>query len=191
MKKNHFGVIILIAILLPKSQLMADEIEVVREERINVVGWSAQVVQKFHGPRESDAIFLDVMLVENTGLTKVLAINLVGPIIVFEKERKILSCEANNIIKGDRPVILDLEGRKWEGPKHPGYLRDCYQIEGSNLLLLHYNLVKNGKPYNLARLLSTGGRIVLDKEVSGSSEFNVLYEGKTYRVRLPEPEWPG
>jgi hypothetical protein len=86
---------------------------------------------------------------------------------------------------------LGLDGGKIDGPEHPGYLRDCRQIEGSNLAVFEYNLVRDGKPYNLVRILDTNAKVVLEKELAGAGDVEVRGAEKTYRVHVPEPELPG
>jgi hypothetical protein len=153
--------------------------------------WSAQVIQRHHGPRESDAILIDLFLVQE-GNRRLLAKNIIGPVFVFEDERKLLSCESQgSAMVGRGPVTIGLDGRKTDGPKHPGYLRECARVERSDLLILHYNLVKDGKPYNLSRVLDTDGKIVQDNVFHGAGEFSVIRGGKTYRLRVPEPDLPG
>lgn len=169
----------------------AAESEFVSEEAVDVPAWSMQVIQRHHGPRESDAILIDVFLVEK-GKRRLLAKNIVGPIVLFEDRRRILSCESQGSgIVGQGPVVLDLTGRKIQIKKHPGYLRDCVRIERSNLLLLHYNLVADGTPYNLARVVNTEGKVVLEKKLAEEGDLSVSDEGKTYRIRIPAPDLPG
>ena len=171
--------------------LFAGELEFVQKESTHVSAWSSTIIQRYHGPQDSDAIYLDLSLVEKNGARRVLATNIIGPIVLFEEEKKILSCEDNGIVTGIKPIIFDLNGRKKEGPQHPGHLRECERIERSSLLLLHYNLVKDGKPYNFIRILDTDGKVVLEKESHSAEEIVVSYEGKMYRVRVPQPDWPG
>jgi len=169
----------------------AGESEIVREESIDVAAWSAKVVQRSHGRPNSDAVLLDVIVVEKEQ-TRVLAKNIIGPIVIFDGKRKIISCESQgSAMVGRGPIILALDGGKADGPKHPGYLRECARVERSSLLLLHYNLVRDGKPFNVARIINTEGAVVLERELHRAGEFSVLHEGKTYRVRIPEPDWPG
>jgi hypothetical protein len=92
---------------------------------------------------------------------------------------------------GDRPIVIDLNGRKVDGPTHPGYLRECKKIEDSNLALLHYNLVRENKPYNFVRVIDTDAKVVLDKELPSAGEVEVATPTKIYRVRVPAPELPG
>jgi len=105
-------------------------------------------------------MLVDIIVVEK-GRTRLLAKDIIGPIVVFD------------------------------GPKHPGYLRECARVECSGLLLLHYNLVRDGKPFNLARVINTEGAVVLERELYRGDQFSVRHGGKTYRVRIPEPDWPG
>jgi len=169
----------------------AADAEVVNEKVRNVPAWAARVIERRHGPPESDAILIDVFLVEK-GRRRLLAKDIVGPLVLFEGERKILSCESQgSAMIGYGPMVLGLDGQKIKGPKHPGYLRDCARIERSDLLLLHYNLVKDGKPYNFARILGTDGKVVHDKVLPGAGEFSIERNGKNYQIRLSEPEVPG
>lgn len=171
--------------------LKAADAEVVREKGYDVPAWTARVIERHHGPSESDAILIDIILVENSR-GRLLAKDVVGPLVLFEDERKILSCESQgSTMVGYGPMILGLDGQKIRGPKHPGYLRDCTRIERSDLLLLHYNLVKEGKPYNFARIIDTDGKIVHDKVLPGAGEFGIERNGKHYKIRLSEPELPG
>ncbi|PYI79898.1 MAG: hypothetical protein DME26_22645 [Verrucomicrobia bacterium] len=134
------------------APVMAGESEIVREESIDVAAWSAKVVQRSHGQPNSDAVLLDLIVVEK-GRTRVLAKDIIGPIAIFDGQRKIISCESQgSAMVGRGPIIFDLDGRKTDGPKHPGYLRQCARVERANLLLLHYNLVRDGKPFSFARL---------------------------------------
>lgn len=165
--------------------------EIMREEVTDVESWSTKVVQRLHGPPNSDAILVDVTLVDRAGNSRSLVKNIVGPLVFFEEERKIVSCESEGSMVGWGPIIFDLSGHRTNGPEHPGYLRQCDRIEDSSLLLLHYNLMKDGKPYNFARILSTQGKVVLEKELYTAGEFEVSLGEKKYRVRVPEPELPG
>jgi len=167
------------------------ESEVAREESIDVGAWSVKVVQRSHGRPNSDAVLLDVIVVEN-GRTRVLAKNIIGPIVIFDGQRKIVSCESQgSVMVGRGPIVFALDGGKTDGPKHPGYLRHCARVDSSSLLLLHYNLVRDGKPLNFARVIDTEGAVVLERELQRAGEFTVLHRGKTYRLRVPEPDWPG
>jgi hypothetical protein len=169
----------------------AGESEIVREESIDVASWSATVVQRSHGPANSDAVLLDVILIERSR-TRVLAKNIIGPIVIFDAQRKLVSCESQgSVMVGRGPIIFQLDGRRADGPNHPGYLRGCARVERSSLLLLHYNLVRNGKPLNFARVITADGAIVVERELYRAGELTLLHEGKTYRVQLPEPDWPG
>jgi len=185
-------VVALAAILLGSHIFVeAAESEVVREESVNVPAWSAQVIQRHHGPPRSDAILIDVFLVE-AGNRRLLAKNIVGPIVLFEDKRRILSCESQgSAIVGRGPIVFDLAGRRTQLMNHPGYLRECERIERSNLLLLHYNLMADGKPYNLVRVLNAEGKVVLEKKFDEEAELTVSDAGKTYRIRIPAPELPG
>src|SRR5438034_1062656 len=161
------------------APVMAGESEIVREESIDVAAWSAKVVQRSHGQPNSDAVLLDLIVVEK-GRTRVLAKDIIGPIAIFDGQRKIISCESQGSAMVRRgPIIFDLDGRKTDGPKHPGYLRECARVERSSLLLLHYNLVRDGKPFNFARVINTEGAIVLERELHRAGEFSVLHGGKT------------
>jgi hypothetical protein len=167
------------------------EPEVVREESVSVPAWSAQVVQRHHGPRGSDAILIDVFIVER-GNRRLLAKDIVGPLVLFEDKRRILSCESQgSAVVGQGPIVLNLDGRRTQIMKHPGYLRECRRIERSNLLLLQYNLMAEGKPYNLVRVLSAEGKVVLDRKFDDEADLSVSDDGKTYRVRIPAPDLPG
>jgi len=174
-----------------QSAAWAAEPEFVREQAVNVPAWSMQVVQRHHGPMNSDAIVIDLFVVEK-GKRRRLAKNIVGPIVLFEEQRRIVSCESEgSAIVGQGPLALDLNGRRVQLMKHPGYLRTCARIERSALLLLHYNLVGNGAPYNLIRVVATDGRVVLDKKLQGEGEVSVSEGGRTYRIFIPAPELPG
>jgi len=185
-------VVVLVAISLGLPiAVKAAEPEVVREESVNVSAWSAQVVQRHHGPRGSDAILIDVFLVER-GNRRLLAKNIVGPIVLFEDKRRILSCESQgSAIVGQGPIVFSLEGGQTQIMKHRGYLRECGRIERSNLLLLQYNRMADGKPYNLVRVLSAEGKVVLDKKFDDEADFTVSDDGKPYRVHIPAPDLPG
>jgi hypothetical protein len=173
---------------IPKEPNVA---EVVKEESRSVAAWSGQLVQRQHGPPNSDAILLDLSIVDSTGSQRLLAKDLLGPVLVFEAERKIVSCESSGTMVGVRPIVIDLNGRQVVGPDHPGYLRQCKEVEDSNLAFLHYNLVRQNKPYNLVRMIDTDGRLVFEKEMSTIGEVEVRAAGRTYQVHVPEPEWPG
>jgi hypothetical protein len=94
-------------------------------------------------------------------------------------------------MEGERPIIVDLRGRRTQLPRHPGYLRGCERIERSNLLFLHYNLMTDGKPHNLIRVVTTEGKLVLEKALYEAAELSVSHGGRTYRVRVDAPDWPG
>ena len=162
-----------------------------REESVDVPTWSARIVQRHHGPRDSDAILIDVFLVER-GKRRLLAKNMVGPLVVFEDKRRILSCEAQgSAVVGDGPIVLTLDGAQAQIMEHPGYLRECARIEHSNMLLLQYNLVADGKPYNLVRVVSADGNVVLERKFDDEADLSVSEGTKTYRVRIPAPDFPG
>jgi len=185
-----FGVTLLAAC--QEKPKEAEVAEFVEEEMREVEAWSVKLVQRHHGPRDSDAILLDVSVLDKAGTRRLLAKDIVGPILLFEKERKVISCESQgSTMVGRGPILFDLNGRKENGPEHPGYLRECKQIEASNLVLLHYNLVREGKPYNLVRILDTDGKVVLEKELYRVGEVKVRRAEKMYRVQVPEPDWPG
>jgi len=173
------------------SLLSAGEPEIVKQESTYVEAWSATIIQKYHGPKDSDAILLDLSLVDKNGVSRLLAKNIVGPIVLFEEEKKIFCCEDQGAIVGIKPLIIDLNGGMIKGPKHPGDLRQYNRIEHSNLLLLLYTLVKDGKPYSLIRIFDTDGKIVLEKDSYTEEEIVVSYEGKMYKVGIPQPDWPG
>ncbi len=171
--------------------LGAAESELVREESLNVPTWSMQVLQRHHGPRNSDAILIDVILVQKSH-RRLLAKNIIGPIVLFEEKQRILSCEGQgSAMVGQGPVVFDLSGRRTQAMKHPGYLRKCARIERSNLALFQYNLVANGKPYNLVRVLNAEGQLVLEKKFDDEADLTVSDAGKIYRVRIPAPGMPG
>ena len=178
-------------ILLGHPSLEAAEPEVVREESVDVPAWSMQVIQRHHGPPNSDAILIDVFLAEQ-GKRRLLAKNIIGPIVLFENKRRILSCESQgDVMAGRGPIVFDLSGQQTQVAQHQGYLRGCARIERSNLLLLHYNLMADRKPYNLVRVLSAEGTVVFEKKLIEQSEITVSEGGRTYRVRIPAPELPG
>lgn len=81
--------------------------EVVNERREAVAAWSARLIQRNHGPEGTDAILLDVSI-EDAGGRRPLATNILGPLVVFERERKILSCESTGAMTGARPIVIDL-----------------------------------------------------------------------------------
>jgi len=165
--------------------------EVGNERSVAMKAWSAELVQRYHGRRDSDALIEDLELLEPTGKRRLLAANLIGPIFLFETERTIVSCEANGAMSGDHPLFIDLAGRQTGGPKHPGYLRSCARVEDSNLVFFHYNLVRAGTPYNLARIVNTKGALVLEKELSGAGDVEVRAGDKRYKVHVSDPELPG
>lgn len=166
--------------------------EVVWEETKFVAAWSANLVQRHRGPANSDAIVSDLILSDRTGKARELAIGIVGPIVLFEAQERIFSCEARGaIMTGKAPMVFNLEGNSLEGPEHPGYLRTCFRIQDSSLLLLHYDLMREGKPYSVVRVLDLGAKVVLEKELDGPAELEVSDEGKLYRINIPEPEFPG
>jgi hypothetical protein len=95
------------------------------------------------------------------------------------------------VTEGDHPVGIDLDGHQVSAPKHAGYLRSCSRVEDSNLVFFLYNLVRNGAPYNIARIVNTNGELVLEKELSDAGTIEVRVANKTYQIRVPQPEDPG
>ena len=59
------------------------------------------------------------------------------------------------------------------------------------MLLLQYNLVADGKPYNLVRVVSADGNVVLERKFDDEADLSVSEGTKTYRVRIPAPDFPG
>lgn len=176
----------------PTPPAQATVVEAVSEKSQEIRAWSARLIQREHGPENSDAIMLDVLIVDSSGNERLLAKDIVGPLLVFEDERTILSCESNDIMAAARPIVFDLSGQKTDGSEHPGFLRDCGRIQGSSLAFLHYNLVRdNGMPYNLIRIVDAYGKVVLEKERLGAGEVEIRVGERTYRVRVSEPEFPG
>jgi hypothetical protein len=187
-------VCVFLAALLTACQQKPEEkedAEHVKEEGREVRSWGVQLVERWHGPQNSDDILVDVSVVDKAGNQRLLAKDMVGPILLFEKERRILSCESEDSVAGRGPIVLGLDGGTMDGPEHPGYLRHCAQIEGSNLAVFEYNLVRDGKPYNLVRILDTNAKVVLEKELAGAGDVEVRRAERTYRVHVPEPELPG
>ena len=146
-------------ILLGHPSLEAAEPEVVREESVDVPAWSMQVIQRHHGPPNSDAILIDVFLAEQ-GKRRLLAKNIIGPIVLFENKRRILSCESQgDVMAGRGPIVFDLSGQQTQVVQHQGYLRGCERIERSNLLLLAPK-----EPSCSRRNLSNRARLPFPKE---------------------------
>ena len=174
-----------------QSTVQAAPTEVVNEQLLEEKAWSVQLVQRVRGPKDSDAILVDLSLLEPTGNRRLLAKDLIGPVFVLERERKIVSCEANDVVTGDNPIIIDIGGRKVDGPKHPGYLRRCGQVEDSGLAFFHYNLVRGGAPYNLVRIVDSDRKVVVEKELLGAGDIEVHEENKMYQIHVAEPELPG
>ena len=169
------------------------EEQVVRTERRTVPSWPVDIVIQWSGPKYSDDIVGKLQLVDTRGHVLTLSESVIGPVVVLEKERVVASCEAQGgILAAPAPLFFSLTGQRTEGPKHPGFVRNCDRIQDSDLLLLHYNLLRSdGTPYNLIRVLNAVGTIVLDKEMSTAGEIELQYRGKTHRISISAPEFPG
>jgi hypothetical protein len=155
--------------------------------------WSATLVQRFRGPENSDNITLDVELIDREGNKRTLARNILGPVVVFEKDRVVASCEAvGALAMGPHPIFISLSGETKNGPTHKGFVGQCTRIEGAELLLVKYNETRsNGKPYSHIRIIETSGILVLEREFDNAGVLEFPYKGKAYKVNLPAPELPG
>ena len=163
----------------------------VSEHSTVVSGWSAKLIERMHGPQESDAVLVDLFLQEAGGARRLLAKNLVGPFIPLVRSRRVFACESNAAMETKQPLLIDLRAAQHMVAKHPGYLRDCTRVGSDEEIMLHYNLTENAAPYNLVRIIGSDGRILIDRRLNTEGDVEFEVSGKRYRVHVPAPEFPG
>ena len=186
---NVLRVLALMALAVPSWAQQPQE--VVTEKSRPVEAWSLTLIERDHGPPESDAILTDLFIVPTKGQRRLLIQNLVGPFVPLIKARKIFSCELNDSMMTKGPLIIDLKGQKQELPSHPGYVRDCTTVGTGEEMLLHYNLAENGKFYNLVRVFDSSGRILVERKLDTEGSIDFEVSKRKYSVTVPAPQFPG
>ena len=107
------------------------------------------------------------------------------------KNKQILACEYNVIMKTKGAKIFDLKGKLIKVIPHKGFLRECKITKNGKLYWFQYNLMKNSKFYNYILVVSKEGKTVLEQPLNHGGEFKFNYNNDNYVIILSEPQWPG
>ncbi|QSX40563.1 hypothetical protein [Shewanella cyperi] len=159
-------------------------------ERTSIISeWALTLLEIERCLPESDVCGIE-LYIQGPKEKHQLGANLTGPFFPLLKAKKIFACENNDVMETKGPELIDLNGNQTLLQPHPGYLRDCSLVGTGEEVLMHYSLVDT-KPFNLIRIFSSNGEILLEKRMDseGVVEFTLL--GQSYQVLVPAPEWPG
>jgi hypothetical protein len=159
--------------------------------RTSIPEWNLTLVQRDSAPAGSDAFHVIFQLVSAKGDVVAESPPLYGPVLVSRPNRELFSCEGNGVDQGAEALIFDLAGNISGRIKHVGFLRQCGVSDDGRIYWLHYNVVKNGVPYNLVLLVGSGGTVLLTQHLDGGGVVTLERQGQIYTFRIPDPELPG
>ena len=161
------------------------------ESTRRVPEWDSSLVFCVYGPEDSDAISVDVYIVNATGAQTRIAQDLVGDFIPLPKARVIFACEYNAIMQSARPMLLDLQGKKTLLPEHPGYLRTCESVGSGEQVLVQYDQVEESNHlFSTVRIYSSSGQLLVEKKIVEAGVVEFSDAGKAYSVPVNKPELP-
>jgi hypothetical protein len=186
---NHY--LLLCASILCASCAAQEVPDVRTEKTTSVPEWDLTLVEVAYCRPESDVCATEIHIEGRGTERKLLASGLTGPFLPLLKSEALFACENNSVMGTKGPALFGLTGTKTELPPHPGYLHDCIAVGTGEEVMLIYNLVESGKPYSLVRIISSDGKVLVERRFDSNGELSFVVSGKQYRARVPTPEWPG
>jgi hypothetical protein len=175
--------IAVIATLLPWASPKAEE------TYVNAMrGW---VVIHERGAKNSDSYAVEVELLDAKRKLIARLPRLVGPVLVASTNAQLLSCESNAVLKGRAAKVYSLAGKEVFNFEHLGFLRGCGITGDGRVYWLHYNVVRQGAPWNIVVLLDRTGSVLTRQEFREARSVPYEIEGARYTLPIPAAELPG
>jgi hypothetical protein len=103
----------------------------------------------------------------------------------------IFACESNAVMGTKGPLLLALTGRTLALPPHSGDIRTCERVGTGEEVLVVYSVAVSGKPLSVARVFAASGQMLADRQFAAAGTLEFVVSGRTYRIAMPTPEWPG
>jgi hypothetical protein len=165
--------------------------DTLRERATAVASWNATLIERERCIAKSNACEVELLLQEANGVPRILARGMVGEFLVLERSQQVFLCAGTSVLGTKGPVLVPLRGSMSLVGNHPGYLRGCGVTGTGEEVLLVYSLVKSGRPYNLVRILDSGGKLIVERRLDEAGDVDFSVAGRTFHAHIPTPELPG
>jgi len=164
--------------------------DTLRERETAVTSWNATLIERERCVAKSSTCEVELLIQEKNGVPRTLASGMVGEFLVLEGLHQVFLCEGTTTLETKGPVLIPIRGSMTLVGTHPGHLRGCSVTGSGEEILLVYSLVRSGRPYNLVRILDSGGKLIVERRLDEAGDIEFSISGRTFHAHVPTPEFP-
>ena len=154
-----------------------------------IESWERVIVIRRKSLPEDSVTYVDVYNYSGTLLNK--SEGFMGKVLVLDSVNKIFLGSVSVHFTAKESYLLDNNGRRIKNISQPKNVFEIKKSDDDKLVWLLSQSMHDGKPYIQLTLLNKDADVIETKNFYNAETYTKNYDGKEYKILIPEPLVPG